>query len=127
LIVANASRKQTVLVVDDLDTMRAFLCEFLEGAGYQVLSAASGKEALEIAGRFGDVIDLLLTDLEMSEMHGFELAELLLKERPRARVLFISGETTHGPFPTEHARKQLFLQKPFAASELKARVAEALS
>lgn len=123
----NASRKQTILVVDDLETMRAFLCEFLEAAGYQVLSAPNGTEALDVAKKFRGVIDLLLTDLLMSGMHGFTLAELLLKERPRMRVLLISGEGPHGSFPTEQARNQLFLQKPFAADKLRAKVAEALS
>jgi len=126
-MVDHTSRKKTVLVVDDLEMMRAFLCEFLEGAGYQVLSAGSGQEALELANKFAGVIDLLLTDVEMSGMHGFTLADLLVKERPRTRVLFISGEDAHHSFPTEQARNRLFLQKPFDADRLRAKVAETLS
>ena len=122
-----ARRKRTVLVVDDLETLRAFLCEFLEDTGYQVLSATNGQEALETANRFADGIDLLLTDLEMPGMDGFALAEALLMKRPRTRVLFISGEDSHYSFPTERVRDRLFLKKPFGVDKLRAKIAETLA
>ena len=124
----HSNNKMTILVVDDLATMRALVTECLEESGYTVLPAASGKEALETSNGTDAPIDLLLTDIEMDGMNGFSLAGLLLKQRPRMRVLFISGERSQNSFGSiGQPSGQLFLQKPFSPDELRAKVARLLS
>ena len=63
----------------------------LKAAGFHVLQADGGVEALRVAAEYPDRIDLLLSDLKMPEMSGPELGELLKKTRPRVRVMLMSG------------------------------------
>ena len=96
-------------------------------AKYRVLAAADGPSALALARGCTDRIDLLLTDVVMPGMNGRELAEALLIERPRTRVLFASGYTDdavllHGVRTDEVS----FIQKPFTPPALVQRVREVL-
>jgi PAS domain S-box-containing protein len=107
----------TVLLVDDEDRIRAAARRMLSGAGYTVLEAFDGDDALRVAERHKGPIDLLVTDVVMPKMTGTELVEKLALARPGISVLFVSG------YPAENelalSRDGLeYLQKPFTDEEL---------
>ena len=115
----------TVLLVEDQAALRAVTARILSRAGYRVHTAASGPEALELA-ETSERIDVLVTDVVMSEMLGQQLAERLRETRPRLPVIFTSGFARPA---LEHASRALdgpLLQKPFSAGALLALVAESL-
>ena len=89
--VASASAGQTILVADDEDGLRQAVTRMLTGAGYHVLAAPNGQEALTIAAGHDGVIHALLTDVAMPAMNGRELAEALRRARPATPVLYMSG------------------------------------
>ncbi len=96
---------------------------FLTLSGFTVFEAADGVEALELSRRLEGDIHLLITDVVMPRMGGRELALALLAERPRLRVLFISGYTDDAGDLREVAGDAGdFLQKPFRPEVLVARV-----
>jgi CheY-like chemotaxis protein len=84
---------ETVLLVEDDNSLRALTAELLRGAGYTVLEAADGNAAIEIANRRLDSIDLVLTDVIMPGMSGGDLIVHLrhLQPKPKLAVLFMSG------------------------------------
>jgi two-component system cell cycle sensor histidine kinase/response regulator CckA len=118
---------ETVLVVEDETGVRDVVCTVLRMAGYRVLEAPDPHKALEISRADTGVIHLLVTDVVMPHMGGQELANILHKERPSLKVLYLSGYTEnsivkHGVLePTLN-----FLQKPFEFEKLLAKVREAL-
>jgi signal transduction histidine kinase/CheY-like chemotaxis protein len=107
---------EAILLVEDEDGVRAVLQRLLSAKGYKVLAATGADEALELARRDRDGVDLLLTDITMPRMKGPELAARLLAEQPRMRVLYMSG-FSEGALPTG-AGAPLCLQKPFSAQTL---------
>jgi CheY-like chemotaxis protein len=95
----------------------------LERAGYRVLEAASGPEAIQTATDHEGVIGLLLTDVIMPGMSGLELAESLSLRRPEIRTLLISGQTGEAALSTSRLPHGFeFLQKPFSLPDLLGRV-----
>ncbi len=110
---------ETILLVEDDESLRALGREILESLGYTVLEAGHGAEALERSASHGGPIDLLMTDQVMPHIDGRELATRLAAERPETRVLFVSGyaeeDTTRGKLPESRVA---FLQKPYTASAL---------
>lgn len=118
---------ETVLVAEDEPQVRRLAERALRAAGYRVLSAPDGAQALALSRGTHGRIHLLVTDVVMPGMGGPELAGSFLAERPDARVLYISGYTED-----EVARQGLaaaglaFLPKPFTPSELADRVRELL-
>lgn len=84
---------ETILVVDDEESIRKVVNDILLSLGYEVLEAASGEEALELAKNSDKKIDLLLTDVIMPGINGRELAEKLTAFDPQVAVLFMSGYT----------------------------------
>jgi CheY-like chemotaxis protein len=111
----------TILFADDADMVRKMYTGVLRKKGYSVLEAVDGAEALSVARRYAQKIDLLITDLLMPRMGGLELREALRAMHPETRVLFISGYA--GATPESSAP---FLQKPFTPSTLLSRVTEIL-
>jgi PAS domain S-box-containing protein len=110
---------ETILLVEDEETVRALARKILERKGYTVLDARHGKDALLTFQRHHGAIHLLLTDMVMPEMGGRELAERLKKTRADLRVVYMSGYTDdavarHGLAAPGAA----FLQKPFTADGL---------
>jgi CheY-like chemotaxis protein len=108
----------TILVVDDMDAVRHLARRILEAGGYRVYEAADGVEALACLARDGKV-DLVVTDVRMPNMDGWELASHLAGQSPRVPVLFMSGYDEHlgsqsllGPI----------LPKPFTAEQLYERI-----
>jgi signal transduction histidine kinase len=110
------SGSETILLVEDEEEARAVLRQILLGKGYRVLSAANGDEALVVARDCQERLDLLLTDVTMPRMKGPELAARLLAERPRIRVIYMSGYNEEPLLGGEDA--PLCLQKPFSAQAL---------
>lgn len=118
----------TILVAEDESLVRRLVVETLEGAGYRVLEARDGQEALTIAAGEPGAIRLLVTDVVMPLVGGPEAARSIQKARPEMKVLFISGYTDEGTVDQILAQAgTAFLQKPFAPKLLLARVGEILS
>jgi signal transduction histidine kinase/ligand-binding sensor domain-containing protein/CheY-like chemotaxis protein len=121
------SGSATVLLVEDEDAVRRLATRVLSRAGYRVLAAAGGEQALDVAAGFEGTIDLLMTDVVMPGMSGRELAEVLLPARPAMRLLYASGYTEdaivrHGVSSLETA----FLEKPFTPNALLQKVRQVL-
>ena len=112
----------TILVVDDDETMRDLLRRMLERAGYAVVLAANGRDALE---RLRDrPADLIVTDMVMPEMDGIELIRKLATERPRLPVIAISGVHDWANYLSMAIRlgAKAGVQKPVSAAELVATI-----
>jgi two-component system cell cycle sensor histidine kinase/response regulator CckA len=126
---SNAPRgTETILLVEDEDVVRGLTRKILMQAGYNVLDARSGDEAIRLCATHAGPIDLLLTDVVMPEVSGKEVADRLLELRPTTRVLFMSGYTDeaivqHGVLDTNVK----FIQKPFTWVGLTKKVREVLN
>jgi two-component system cell cycle sensor histidine kinase/response regulator CckA len=118
---------ESILLVEDSEPLRKLAQTFLESAGFRVLSAEHGEDALQVASRHGKTFDLLLTDVVMPGMNGRALAEQLLSRQPGMKVLYMSGYTDsfiagHGVLePGTH-----LLHKPFTDEVLIRKVREVL-
>lgn len=84
---------ETVLLVEDDDSVREMVAMVLDRLGYRVLSADNGAQALALAEEYKNNIDLLMTDVVMPGMNGREIAEQLVKTHPETKVLYTSGYT----------------------------------
>jgi CheY-like chemotaxis protein len=118
---------ETVLVVEDEESVRALAIRILRERGYSVLEAADGMEALRIAGEFAGEIHMVLTDVVMPGMSGRDLISRLEAARPGIKALFVSGYTDNvivhrGVLDSNVA----FLQKPFSADGLARKVREVI-
>ena len=117
---------QTVLLVEDEQAVRELVRIILERAGHRVIEAATPEEAL---AQFDSLesVDLLLTDVVMPAISGFDLFHKLVERMPSLRVLFISGYTDYALFePTIADKGAAFLEKPFSAEALIGKVREVL-
>jgi hypothetical protein len=122
-----ARGSETILVVEDEESVRHFVRDSLTHCGYSVLEAADGRQAEEIWRRAPEQIHLLLTDVVLPGVGGCELAVRLKDDRPSLKVLFMSGYTD------ERVTREIsgeagapFLPKPFALPVLARKVREAL-
>ncbi len=119
---------ETILLVEDVDALRKVVARTLTEAGYTVLTATDGQNALAVAEQHAERIHLLLTDLVMPNLGGRALAERLVQTRPETRVLFMSGYTEsiagENIWPE---RASSFLLKPFSTPWLLQSVRDALS
>ena len=118
---------ETVLVVEDEDTVRLMIRQSLQLAGYSVLEANRGTEALQLAAQYSGPIHLLITDVVLPGISGRELAEDLIRQRPALKVLYMSGHmedavVRRGVLPAEVA----FLQKPITVAALTNKVRQVL-
>ncbi len=124
---ADTRGTETVLVVEDEPAVRDLVRRTLVSAGYQVLAAADGHEALAVSERHDGDIHLVLTDVVMPRMSGKALADRLAAARPACRVLYMSGYTenaiVHHGVLKEGTQ---FLAKPFLAPQLLGKVREVL-
>jgi DNA-binding NtrC family response regulator len=124
---SRAERPPAILVVDDEDPLRQVVCRELAADGYRTLEARSAQQALELLGEPPEPIELVITDIRMPGMDGWELGRRLSRLCPGLPVLYMSafppGDIFHrspvvDSFP--------FLQKPFAGQTLLAKVREVL-
>jgi two-component system cell cycle sensor histidine kinase/response regulator CckA len=118
---------ETVLVVEDEDIVRALVCDVLSEQGYNVIWAANGAEALQLAKDTPAIIDLLVTDVIMPQMNGQELAVQLTALRPSMKVLFVSGYSDNdiGDHGVLDPNIDL-LEKPFTPQALARKVRDIL-
>lgn len=117
---------KTILLVEDEPTVRLTTEEFLKDLGYRILIAATPEEAWTIASADND-IQLLITDVMMAGMSGYELAKQLTRQHPDLSVLFISGYTAD--FFADEGMiidERHFLNKPFSRAALTSKVRDIL-
>jgi two-component system, cell cycle sensor histidine kinase and response regulator CckA len=117
---ARARGTETVFVVEDDPQVRAVAVRSLLACGYRVLTAASAREAVELADRELRLVDLLVTDVVMPDLSGPQLANALRRRRPDLRVLMVSGYAPD--VVPDRSVVTDFLQKPFTAPSLAERV-----
>jgi CheY-like chemotaxis protein len=118
---------ETVLLLEDDEAVRALVRQILEILGYTVLEARGGGEALDFTVRHPGPIHLLLADVIMPQMNGYELAQRLRRIRPELRVLFITGYS-HSPLVEQILQEgdAAVLPKPFTATPLAQKVRDVL-
>jgi CheY-like chemotaxis protein len=114
----------TIMVVEDDIAVRDLASKFLNTAGYYVLTAKDGVEALQIAKDCDKSIAAVLTDVVMPNMRGTELAARLATLLPEIKVIFMSGYLEHNDESHELVEEGLFLQKPFTRERLLSKVNE---
>lgn len=117
---------ETILVVEDEDSVRRLTRDALKIQGYRVLEACDAGEALLVCESHPGKIDLMLTDVVMPGMNGPQLARRLAQVRPDIRVLFMSGYTADAIQSFEDFNGAQLLEKPFSPNQLLAKVREAI-
>lgn len=122
-----AGGHETILVVEDQDSVSAVVRGALSMAGYQVLVACNGNQALQIFNARPGSIDLVIADVIMPDMRGPEVVRRIRLVRPRTKALFISGYTEGAFLASESLPPGTsFLRKPFTPEALTAKVREAI-
>jgi CheY-like chemotaxis protein len=118
---------ETILLVEDEESVRKLILNLLTEQGYTVLEASNGIEALNIAQQASDKIHLLLTDVVMPGISGVQVANKVASLNPAIRTIYMSGYTELAAGHHEILRQQhLLLQKPFTQHSLVQKVREAL-
>jgi two-component system, cell cycle sensor histidine kinase and response regulator CckA len=115
---------ETILVVDDQPMVRRIVCETLVRAGFCVLEADSGEQAIQAESTTDGEIHLLLSDVMMPNMTGPAIAQLLKKRRPDMRVMLMSGYPDGEMLGLNQGWH--FIEKPFLAGDLVGRVNDVL-
>jgi len=120
---------ETVLLAEDQSSIRGVLREFLESKGYKVLEAQNGSEALALAERHPEAIDVLVTDMIMPQIRGLELAKRVTELHPDICVIFMSGYSEDALVENQllSERNQTLIQKPFDPEELAQKIKESLN
>jgi FixJ family two-component response regulator len=108
--------QKTIFIVDDDPNILKVVADLLADHDYHVLTYGSGAEALQQSKAYKDEIALLLSDFQMPDMSGVELATAMTADRPRLKVLLMSG-FTEGMLVLNEGWH--FLAKPFVASQLR--------
>jgi CheY-like chemotaxis protein len=114
----------TVLVVDDDEHVGRIAAMILMQKGYDVLKASNGLEALMVYSTYRQKIDLVLTDVDMPQMNGLELAARIRGRDPARRILLMSGGTSEN---LGSSKDYPFVAKPFLSIQLIAAVEAALT
>ncbi len=118
---------ETILLVDDEDSIRDFLAEILSEQGYKVIEATNGEEGLQEFKEYNEKIDLLISDITMPKMSGPELAIKLRELQPKLKALFISGNVENEYINEQSTDlRTSFLQKPFTYDSIISKVREIL-
>jgi PAS domain S-box-containing protein len=107
---------ETILVVEDDASVRGLVTQVLQAAGYTVLDAANGLEALQILDQCQGPVQLVVTDVVMPRMTGPELVAQITVHHPDTRVLYLSGYAEHATLPA--VASVPLLQKPFDTDDL---------
>jgi two-component system cell cycle sensor histidine kinase/response regulator CckA len=117
---------ETILLVDDEEGVRKLCCAVLEANGYNVLEAGDAQSALASYDKNGHKVDLLLTDVVMRQMNGFELGHALSERTPQLKILYMSGYRDQAGGGNPHPAPVTFLNKPFTPDALLVKVREVL-
>lgn len=121
------NKNKSILLVEDEEIIREMMREIFLTAGYDVTTAESGIEALNICETSGKTFDLLITDFNMPQMNGRELAEKIKASCETIKVLFISGYTDDEEFLQNlSSGDKHFIAKPFSPQILTTRIGEIL-
>jgi len=124
---APAGGSETVLLVEDEDSVRELVRDTLIGKGYRVIEAANGEAGLAVAARHPGTIDLVITDVVMPGMGGREMVNRLIETHSKIKVLYLSGYTEDAVVAEGAAQSgTAFLQKPFTLLHLSRKVREVL-
>jgi signal transduction histidine kinase len=123
--VASSGGSETVLVVEDEGEVRALAIEILREQGYTTLAAADGAEGMRVAARYPGPIHLLLTDVVMPHVNGWELARRVSTDRPETKVLYMTGYSEIAA-AHEGVSDAIVLQKPFTPDILARKVRETI-
>jgi two-component system cell cycle sensor histidine kinase/response regulator CckA len=116
----------SLLVVDDETAVRRFACRVLERAGYSVVEATDGVEALEIIQSRSVVLEAVVSDIVMPRMNGVELMQALSISQPDLPVILMSGYATAALTDLGIAAPCSILPKPFTAERLLAEVSRCI-
>ncbi len=118
---------ETILLVDDEEGIVSVSTDLLDHLGYRVMTAKSGREALDIYGKDGKAIDLVILDMIMPGMSGGETFDHLKELNPEIKVILSSGYSLDGMASQimEHGCRS-FIQKPFSLSSMSQKIREAL-
>ena len=117
---------ETILLADDENSIRSVMIATLSFRGYKVLEAVDGEEAVQRYRETGKDIDLVLLDIQMPRMNGWDAMETILTINPKARVLLLSGGSPVEPNPGAADRAAGILLKPFQNVQLLRSIREAL-
>jgi two-component system, cell cycle sensor histidine kinase and response regulator CckA len=119
---------ETILVLEDDISVRHLSVRVLRSLGYEVLEAANADDAQQLIGRrYGNKLDLLLTDVVMPQMSGRCFADWMSKASPETKVVFISGYLQESLQPSDrHDQEMFFLPKPFDPEQLATKIRQAL-
>ena len=123
---AASKGSETILLVDDEEGVRKLLSAVLNNGGYTVIEAANGSAALSVYEKNSHKIDLVLTDVVMPQMNGFELGRELVGKNPDLQVLYMSGYRDNPINSPPGEPPKAFLNKPFTPDVLLAKVREVL-
>ena len=107
---------ETILVVDDNESVLRVVISILKAENFRVLSANGGPAAIKLASETSEPIDLLLSDVDMPEMSGPDLGEALKKARPHIHVMLMSGGSNGNLLVLNYG--WAYIQKPFVAVKL---------
>lgn len=124
---SSARGTETILLVEDEEMVRELASRVLRERGYTVWPTRSGAEALDVLERHGAKLNLLLTDIVMPQMSGQNLVQLIRKQRPELRVLYMSGyaQESYATLDALNLEKN-FIQKPFTPPALARKVRDVL-
>jgi two-component system, cell cycle sensor histidine kinase and response regulator CckA len=117
------TEQQTVLLAEDIESMRTFVSRVLIQSGFNVIAATNGKDAIQRAQEHKGKIALLLSDIEMPEMTGIELAAQIKLSRPDIKIMLMSGSRSEIVLRDDWE----FLPKPFTPDMLNERIRALLS
>jgi CheY-like chemotaxis protein len=110
--------KGRILVVDDVDLLRDFAKNFLEMAGFTVLTASNGQEAMQILEGKGGPVDLILADYNMPGMNGVELLKQVTAIRPKTKYILASGFLDDKTRATVEQSAASLILKPYAIHDV---------
>lgn len=117
---------ETILLVEDDEMVRKFAARVLTESGYSPLAARTPTEAIRICEQHKGAIALMLTDVVMPEMLGYELSQRIAAIKPGMKVIFMSGYTEQSIVSRIALEGALFIQKPMSPEDLVRRIREAL-
>jgi len=122
----SAKGSETILLVDDEEGVRKLVFAVLKSHGYDVMEAANGVAALAAYEKNGHKVDMVLTDVVMPQMSGFELGKQLGERSPGLKILYMSGFRDNATGAASGDAPRAFLHKPFTPDVLLSKVREVL-